>query len=336
MGKRLRAAEDAGGVSIAEVAARAGVSIATVSRVLNKVANKASPETIARVRRAALELDYRPLGAGQALRQRRSRLVALLAANLANPAMAAVAASAEIALRQRGLVMILCDTHDRADLQDEYLREMRAQQVRATVLLGAVASPQLDALRAAGAPLVFVNRRDPGGGPLPFIGIDNAAAGRDVAAFCLAQGYRRPALVHAALTSSATRERVQALREALAAGGAPVAGQHVHAGSGIDHLAIGYEGAARLAQAAEPADVVICASDLIAFGAGRRLREGGGEWQPRLVGFDDSPMNEWVAPWLTSVRIPYDAFGPAIAEFVAGEGARAAEILLPHRLEVRH
>ncbi len=117
-----------GGGSINAVAARAGVSIATVSRVINGVANKASPATIVRVKEAIAALDYRPTSAGRALRQRTSRLVAVLAANLANPAMAAIAASAETALRDAGLVMVLCDTHDRPELQDEYLREMLASR----------------------------------------------------------------------------------------------------------------------------------------------------------------------------------------------------------------
>src|SRR5690349_5335391 len=97
MTKRAATADGPGRrASIATVAAEAGVSIATVSRIVNGVANKASAETTARVRAAIAALDYRPTGAGAALRKRRSRLVAILAANLANPSMAAIAAAAEV------------------------------------------------------------------------------------------------------------------------------------------------------------------------------------------------------------------------------------------------
>jgi LacI family transcriptional regulator len=61
---------------------------------------------------------------------------------MTNPAMAAIAAGTEVALRKAGYVMVLCDTHDVPSLQDEYLREMRAQYARGLVLLGAVESPQ--------------------------------------------------------------------------------------------------------------------------------------------------------------------------------------------------
>ena len=114
-------------VSISAVAAHAGVSIATVSRVVNGVSNKASAATAARVRAAILTRGYRPTGAGRALRSGQSRIVGVLAGNMANPIMPAIAAAAEVALRRAGYVIVLRDTHDRPELQDEYLLEMLAQ-----------------------------------------------------------------------------------------------------------------------------------------------------------------------------------------------------------------
>jgi LacI family transcriptional regulator len=323
--------------TIESVARRAGVSIATVSRVINGVGNKASAETVERVRRAIADLDYRPQSAGRSLRQKRSRLVALLAANLANPAMATIAASVETALRKAGLVMVLCDTHDRPEIQDEYLREMRAQQARALILLGAVESPLLETMRAGPTPLVFVNRRAPGHPTAPFVGIDNAAAGRDLARHCLARGLVHPAIVHGSLGSSATRERVEAIAAEFAAAGHPIAPERRLCPERREHLELGFEAARLLDADAIACDVVICASDLIAFGVRRHWRERGGDAaMPAIVGFDDSPLNDWVAPWLTSVRIPYEAFGPAIVDLLGdlfGEAPpRAGTRVLPHLL----
>lgn len=324
--------------SIGAVAKRAGVSIATVSRVLNGVAKKASAETIAKVQAAALALDYRPSSAGRSLRQKSSRLVAVLAANLANPAMAAIAASAEVALREAGLVMVLCDTHDRPELQDEYLREMRAQQARAIVLLGAVASPMLEAMRNGSTPIIFVGRRDPSGEVGRFVGIDNAAAGQDVASWALEKELQDVAIIHGPLTSSATRERVEAVSEAYRVAGFPVPSNRRIAPMGSDHLAMGFNGAKMLCEQGATLDLIICASDLIAFGARRYWREHGGlRPAPRLIGFDDSPLNDWVTPDLSSVRIPYQAFGPAIAAQIAdalGKQTKLSEIL-PHLIITR-
>ncbi len=330
---------DARQASIANVAERAGVSIATVSRVLNGVANKASAETVAKVRQAVADLDYRPSSAGKSLRQKQSRLVAVLAANLANPTMAAIAASTEGALRERGLVMVLCDTHDRPELQDEYLREMRAQQARAIVFLGAVASPMLDLLRGGPVPLVFVNRRDPGDPDSAFVGIDNAQAGRDVAAHALARGISRPALIHAPLTSSATRARVEAIMESFAAAGHPIPPTLVvgPAEAEKEHLAIGYAAASTLRHEGSRFDALICTGDLIAFGAHRFFVEGvGHDDLPPIYGFDDNPLNDWVAPWLSSVSIPYSTFGQAVADLITGNELSEVRLhILPHRLVER-
>ena len=83
---------------------------------------------------------------------------------------------------------------------------------------------------------------------------------------------------------------------------------------------------------------IFCLSDLIAYGAHRRLTEAG-LLVPRdvvLVGFDDNPLNDWVAPWLSSVRVPYDRFGPAVVaglrKIALGHGV---ETVLEHHLVVR-
>ena len=301
--------------SIGDVAKRAGVSIATVSRVVNGIANKASPETVERVRAAIAIVGYRPTGAGQALRKGHSRLVAVLAANLANPAMTAIATSIETSLREVGLAMVLCDTHDRPDLQDEYLMEMRAQAVRAIVMLGAVESRQLPAALAGDAPVLFVNRRCPGLPSAPFVGIDNAAAGAAVADFLRARRPKgRMAVIHGPLTSSATADRISAFRRSFENSRRRLATQDIVTAPGLDHLEIGYAAMTGLLTRGPAPTSVFCSSDLIAFGAYRRLREAD-RLVPRdvlVVGFDDSPLNDWVAPWLSSVRVPYRIFGPSM------------------------
>lgn len=317
--------------SIKDVAALAGVSIATVSRVVNGVANKASAETVDRVRKAIATLEYRTTSAGRDLRQRTSRLVAVLAANLANPAMAAIAASAETALRGRGLMMVLCDTHDQPDLQDEYLREMLAQQARAIVLLGAVESPTLRRLQNSTTPIVFVNRRNPTGHVGSFIGIDNRRAGEDVAQWAIERGFHKAALIHAPTTSSATRERVVGILGGFAAAGAPIPDHFVLSPNAGDHLNLGLQAAQQLIKMGQAPDLVIGTSDLIAFGAARAWREAGFLALPRMIGFDDSPMNEWLASELSSVRIPYDAFGAAIVEAISTADA-TSQIVLHHRI----
>jgi len=323
-------------VSISAVAAHAGVSIATVSRVVNGVANKASAATVARVQAAIASLGYRPTGAGRALRSGQSRLVAVLAANMANPTMPAIVAAAEVALRGAGSVMVLCDTHEQPELQDEYLLEMRSHYARGLVLLGAVDSPVLRSFVLAGEPLVFVNRRSPvDGAGQRYVGIDNLTAGAEVARWIAAHGSGAVGLIHARLSSSATADRVTGFRAGLKACGIALPAVRIQTVAGAEHLQIGYQAMRRLMTQAKPARVVFCTSDLIAYGAHRCALEAGLQIGRDLVliGFDDSPMNAWVAPWLHAVRVPYAAYGEAIVTALADTTPRA--IILPHELVIR-
>jgi len=338
--KRRAGGSSGAAVSIATVAAHAGVSIATVSRVMNGVANKASDETTGRVMAAVASLGYRPQSAGRALRQRESRIVGVLAANLGNPAMAAAAASIERALRDGGYVMALCDTHEEPAIQDEYLAEMEAQLARGIVLLVAIPSPRLDALRAAGRPLIFVNRRDPGGSASPFVGIDDYAAGRQIAEHCLAHPELGPfAVIHASLSYSAGAMRAAGFEEAMAEAGFGQGAIPRGTARSLHHLEIGYGAMADLLGRSPRPRCIICLSDLLAYGAYRRLHEAGlcVPGDVTLISFDDNPLNGWIAPWLSAIRIPYPEYGPAVLatlQELLSDG-RAGTRLLPHELVLR-
>ncbi len=237
--------------------------------------------------------------------------------------------------------MVLCDTHDQPEIQDEYLMEMRAQLVRATVLLGAVASPNLTVMARDNEPLLFVNRRSPDGFPMPYIGIDNARAGRAVAEFLLSRGVVVSGVIHGPLASSATAERISGFRDAMAEEGHMLDDRQIVTRYGADHFEIGRHGAASLV--ADPQSRrrgLFCSSDLIAYGAHRALTEAGMR-VPRdvlIVGFDDNPLNDWVAPWLTSIQVPYDQFGNAVVQALNAiwAGRPAQPIVLDHRLVVRN
>ena len=323
-----------GPVSLGEVATKAGVSISTVSRIVNGETRRASPETLARVQAAIKAVGYHPNQLGRALRNRESRLVAMLAANLDNPVMATIAASTEAALREAGYTMILCDTHDRPDLQDDYLNAMRSQVVQGYVMVATQPSPGLQDFVARGAPMVFVSRRSPYG-DCAFVGPDNLAAGAAAADYLLDRGIAAPAVVFPSRGSSTTRERVKGFCDrAVAWGLAPGDIRQVEA-PGISHLDIGYAAAAHFAAHGWPRGAM-CISDQVAYGVHRLARESGIH-VPRdceLVGIDGNPINTWLAPWLTSVEIPHRDFGPRVVDLMVrlwgGEPPR--EHLMPHRM----
>ncbi len=320
--------------SITAVAKQAGVSIATVSRIMNGIVNKSSPATQERVKAAVEALGYRPVTHGQSLRRGESRVVSIHAVNLANPTMAAIAASAETALRMAGLTMVLCDTHDQPDLQDTTLLDMRAHLVRGYVLLGSIDSAQLGQFQDHGEALLYVNRRPQGSNSTPddFVGIDNKAAGAAVAAYFQKRGLHHCGLIHGALHSPATADRVDGYSNTLSDLGQALKPRHIFAGQGLNHLQIGYDGIKQMLEQGALPDALFCSSDLIAYGAHRSLSELGVQ-VPRdivLMGFDDNPLNDWIAPWLNSVSVPYPKFGQAIVkglEAIWTQGDRSAQIL---------
>ncbi|HRJ69055.1 MAG TPA: LacI family DNA-binding transcriptional regulator [Beijerinckiaceae bacterium] len=334
---RSRSAGAPARVSLSTIAARAGVSVSTVSRIVNGQLGRANPATVARVQALIEAYDYRPDKIARALRHGRSRVIAMLAPNLDNPAMGAIATSTEAALRAAGYVMILCDTHDEPALQDEYLEAMRAQSVEAYVVVSAIASSALAAFIARGDPLVLVGRRQPPGAPAAaFVGIDNRDAGRCAARFLIEAGVKAPALVHTTLTSSAVADRVLGFRAGLEEAGVGRDCLRVAASSHLQHLHAGYEAARALFSAGGWPDGLFCVSDLMAYGTYRLAREHGVRVPQDciLVGVDDSPLNEWIADWLTSVHIPYADYGSAILKQLEAvwAGQAASDLLLPHHL----
>jgi len=324
-----------GPASIQTVADRAGVSIATVSRVLNGKAKKVSEETRARVLATVQELGYHPSRVGSALRSGRSRLVAVMVPDPANAYNDAIASAVEIELRLRGKVMVFCSTQEDPRIQDELLREMRAQLVSGIVMLGAVESKELSASLAADEPIVFVNRKvrqTPAG---LFVGIDNRAAGRSVARSFVEKGFADAWVLHGPLTSSATRDRVEGFLEVLRE-------QHPdHAITTIEiprsRMDTAYDLANRYVSRDNFPRAIFCTTDEIAYGVYKHCRDLGLSVPAdiHLFGFDGNPLNDYLAPWLSTIRVPYEEFGKSVVNVLErywqNLGPASLDVILPFR-----
>jgi LacI family transcriptional regulator len=323
-------------VSLTTIAEKAGVSVSTVSRIVNGHLNRANPGTVARVRALLDEFDYRPDKIARALRRGESRVIAMLVPNLDNPAMGAIASSTEAALRAAGFVMLMCDTHDEPELQDYYLAAMREQSVEGYIVVSAVASPTLQSFLDRGEPIVLVGRRQPPGMKrAAFVGIDNFAAGKLAAEYLLGHG-TVPAVVHTSLASSAIADRVKGFLAAMAAAGIARDGVRIAASTHLQHLEAGYRAAQALVAKGGWPKGVFCVSDLMAYGVYRLANEQRVAVPDDclIAGVDDSKLNDWIASWLPSVHIPYADYGSAIFDQLKNvwAGAPASEKLLPHRL----
>jgi len=298
-------------VSIQTVAQQAEVSIATVSRVLNGNKGKVSEATRQRVLAIVAELGYRPSGAGSALRSGRSRMVALMVPEPTNAYNGAIANAVEAKLRERGNILLFCNTQEDPEIQDDLLKEMRAQAVSGIIMLGAVDSDGLRECVVSGDPIVFVNRRPAYAPTGMFIGIDNYAAGRAVAAYFLERQFHRTWLIHGPLTSTATADRVNGFLEHLQ--GVDVRPSEIFA-TRRSRMEAGYEIAKQQLSRADRPDAVFCTTDEMAYGVFKRCTELGigVPGDVHLFGFDGNPLNAYLAPWLSTIRVPYESFGAAV------------------------
>jgi LacI family transcriptional regulator len=164
--------------------------------------------------------------------------------------------------------------------------------------------------------MVFVSRRNPAGGG-SFVGIDDRAAGAAVADYIADHGFRSPGVAFPRHGSSASRGRVAGFLARLQKRGWASESVIQADGEGRSHLQVGHDAALRLFGAERTPDAVLCVSDQIAYGVNRRALEKSLQI-PRdctLVSIDGTPLNQWVAPWLKSIKIPYATYG---AEIVAG------------------
>lgn len=323
-------------VKIADVAEMAGVSPTTVSRVLNGQRTLVSKGTYRRVERVIDALNYRPGALGRALRHGHSNLVALFVPDTQNPFYSSIADSIEICLQQDSVNLILCNTREEPEIQDSALRHVLSFQIRCVVMLGAVDSPGLRSAADGNVPILFINRAPPEGITAPFIGIDNHLAGSDVARHFIEKGVKRGGVISGPLASSASRLRFEGFRQTMAELGAPV---DINFTWQTDlTIQAGYDLADAILDRDDPPEAIFCANDLIAYGFFRSAAERGIRVPEDilLVGFDDNPLNYWLAPWLTSVRIPYESFGPVVRAMISESAENSAgTVLLMHRIVER-
>ncbi len=328
-----------GSPTIGDVARSAGVSTATVSRILNGVPNKASETTAQRVQDAVEQLGYRPVQAGRSLSMMRSAMIALLTPDNRNAFYASIADAVQRGISATGNAMTLCNTREDPVSQDAYIEEMRSHLVSGIVLLGAVRTPGLERLLADGPPVVFVNRKCPVDSNSPFVGIDNYAAGRDVARYFLDKGYTDCAALHGPSSSSASRERFEGFRDALQAAGAALAAERV-----VEcdlTIESGYRQATRLFENSTAPRAVFCGNDPIAYGLHRRCQELDFRVPEDIAifGFDDNPLNEWLAPWLSTVHVPLEELGRQVSDvmrrLLEGSADVPARTVLAHTLTIR-
>ncbi len=325
----------------ADVAARAGVSRTTVSFVLNaRTGMGIPPETWRRIEEAARELDYFPHGAARALAGGLSHTIGLVLRQSAEQVVAdallaetlwGVASEARTAGYRVLLEPLSPDGGRFSDL-------LLSQRADGLIVSGPrVDDEELASLVADGFPIILQ-----GSLPdlaAPSVDIDNVACARIAVEHLVGLGHRRiGCITNAPLAYTAAADRLAGYRDALAAAGIAFDADLV--AEGAFDAASGHAAMHRLLASADAVTAVFVASDMVAFGALRALREAGRRVPAdvSIVGFDDIPLARHFDPPLTTIRLPANALGAAagraLVDRLAGRPT-SERTLLPTELIVR-
>jgi LacI family transcriptional regulator, gluconate utilization system Gnt-I transcriptional repressor len=324
-------------VKITDVAAAAGVAPMTVSRVIN-TPDRVSPETTARVREAIDRLGYVPNLIAGGLSSRKSRMVAAIVPTIAHPMFASVVQSFSDCMRRAGyqVMLSICEYEDSDD--EALFRALLGRRPDALLVTGSGYNPAAwQMLIEARIPVVEI--WDVSSRPIDMlIGFDHAQVGAEVAAYFLAKGNDRFAVLTARDSRALTRAR--GFTEAAAkAGGTIVLDQQMPAPSTI---AAGRDGLRSLLPFLDQRCAVFCSSDLIAFGVITEARLHGVPVPEHLAvcGFGNLELSAMNEPPITSVSLDGDGTGRTAAAFLlrrlAGEGPRDADrVQVPFRIVER-
>lgn len=291
--------------TIRDVAAKAGVSTATVSRVMNHSAY-VEPVTVARVEKAMRELDYRRNASAQAIATRSGNMLGLLTGNLADPFFARLARGVEDVTRQEGFRLMVCSGGHDAEQEKSGIEFLINQGCEAIVMHATRLSDELLLRYCAATPaLVIVNRNIPGAADR-CIWLDNIDAARKATLYLLEQGHRRIACVTARLPIADRADRLQGYYDALSDFGVkPETGWVIS----VPFDEAGGTLAAEQLPGKSPAfTAAVTFNDVMAAGIINALQSRGVAVPSSLslVGFDDVILAKYLSPALTTIHYPVE------------------------------
>jgi DNA-binding LacI/PurR family transcriptional regulator len=327
--------------TLEQVAALAGVSRATVSRVVNG-SPRVSAEVRAQVERAVAKLGYVPNRAARSLVTRRTDSIGLIVAEpesrfFSEPFFAGVVRGVSAALVDTDVQLVLLMAQDAAH-QGRLERYITGGHVDGVLLASLHGDDPLPrTLERAGVPAVLVGR-PAGPSPASYVDADNRGGARQAVGHLAGRGRRRIATITGPMDMGVGQDRLDGYREGLRAAGLPEDRRLVEEGDFSEQS--GAEAMRRLLEREPGLDAVFAASDLMAAGALRALAAAGQRVPDdvALVGFDDEVTARLTQPPLTTVRQPVEEIGRQATRLllakVAGE-ATGMSVILETQLVVR-
>jgi LacI family transcriptional regulator len=328
-----------GRATIRDIAKLAGVSIATVSRVINDRPDVA-PETRDAVLRHIKEHNFTSNRSARALSSGRTGLIGFTVPMVQSDYFAAILAGASEALYEQEMRAVLCTTLHEYEREVSLIeRLIDGATDGAIILLPEESSAELRALKAHGYPFVVADPREPLDDGIPVVSAAHSAGAKAAVEHLLRLGHRRIALITGPRGWTSTEERLGGYQTALAAAGVLPSAELVAAGD--FRIGGGRVAATALLELPHPPTAIFASNDNMAIGALQVARERGLRVPEDLsvVGFDDSESAAIVTPALTTVRQPLAELGriavSLLSRLIEGQRVEALRIELATKLVVR-
>jgi LacI family transcriptional regulator len=323
-----------------DVARLAGVSVATVSAVINGT-SVVSAMRAGKVREAMEALDYHPDQVARSLRTGRSRVVGMIVPDITNPFYPEVIVGVEQAARNAGYSVILCNSNEDPLQEKRHLNELFARRVDGVLIACSDVQHAYDRLLRRRFPLVFFDRI-PAGLTGEAVSTDNVEAGYIATRHLIELGHEQIAMISGSPFLSTHLARTEGFRRAMQEARLAVRSEYLLA-AGLQ-IQGGYDAAVQLFKLPDPPTAIFSSNNRTLLGLVRAIGELGISCpeQISVVGFDDFAWTENFHPKLTTVVQPtFDMGSRAMETLLAkikrqgGEETASALVLLPPRLQVR-
>jgi LacI family transcriptional regulator len=325
-------------ITIKEVAKTAGVSTATVSRVLNKV-GRVDEETRRRVQEAAKELNYVPNALGRSLSTRRTEALGMLLPDLYGEFFSDVIRGADETAQHHRYHLLVSSAHNNREKIAATLQMLRGRVDGVVIMSPHIDAQTLNANLPKNLPVVLLNCRIQDGA-FNSINIDNFEGARRMVRHLAEHGHRKIAIIKGTEKNLDAEERLAGYLQAIREAGIDSSESIVMDGNFLDSS--GYDAAKRILALSPRPTAIFASNDSMAIGALSALREVGVSVpkEMALAGFDDIPIARYLSPALTSVHVPISDLGAmAIQKLLhvmrAKDDIQLEHSLLPTTLAIR-
>ena len=313
-------------VTLADIAASAGVATMTVSRVVNQ-SGYVHPDTRDKVLQVVRGMNYRRNHLARALKRQRTDTVGLVLGDIANPYAAELARAVRERMAEKGFTLFIC-VSEHSPKEDvaafESLTDHRVDGVIVATRASKLGNDRLAQMIEMGIPVTLLGRefRHPA---VDFVGADHLKGGYEATTHLIKLGHKRIGFIGVSLTNSLGLKRFQGYVDALREHGLPVEEKLIvgrqegpDQAPGYSTEEMGYEGMKKLLSRRVRPTAIFARNDFTAIGAIGAIQEAGLRIPDdiAIVGYDDVPLARHITPKLTTVRQPTREQGHLAAEFL--------------------